>query len=160
MLDVVSVPEFSEWGSLTGTVTAAAEGEVPMLGPPAFIPAFFVVNSGPCTVAEGGRCVGRWPGGYRPSEDCAISVARAVGPLGACPVFDTEIGGGDILTLPCGRPLGRPLGCPVGAGCPIGAVLAGGQTLAWHSNDQDQGANGGGLPYSSYGAGGGWQICF
>ena len=43
------------------TVTAGAAGEgwiyTGNLQPT------FVVNSGPCTVAEGGRCVGRWPGG-------------------------------------------------------------------------------------------------
>ena len=54
--------EQSDSGSLSGTVTAGAEGEQPVLDPPdilANVPTLFVVLSGPCTVAEGGRCAGR-----------------------------------------------------------------------------------------------------
>ena len=168
-----------DWGSLTGTVTFNAEREPLQYVPPnlgRLQAPTFVVNSGPCTVAEGGRCVGRWPGGYLPSEDCAISVAGTGGPLGPCPVFDTEsylfadtyrdptedqtTGGPDFLTLPDGSTYHT-------ADCPTGTVLAAGQTLAWHSDRNNQGitlhdkyGHGDGLPYSAYGAGGGWQICF
>ena len=112
----------------------------------------FTVVSGPCTLAEGGRCVGRWPGGYLPSEDCEIAVAGVGGALGPCPVFDTE-NGYDFLTLPDGSRHS-------GADCPAGAALAAGQRLAWHSDDRNQGYSGNGLPYSDHGAGGGWQVCF
>ena len=141
VLEAVTVPEHPEWGAQTGTVTAGAEGELPVLDPPDLqLPGFFVVNSGPCTVAEGGRCVGRWPGGYLPDEDCAISVAGAGGALGACPVFDFEGVSYDYLTLPDGSVHG-------GADwdCPAGTVLEGGQTLSWHSDQSVQGS--------------GWQVC-
>ena len=151
LLDAVTVSEFLEWGALSGTVTAGAEGVgwtyTGNLQPT------FVVNSGPCTVAEGGRCVGRWPGGYMPSEDCAIGLAGAGGPLGACTVFDIENDSSDLLTLPDGSTHSD-------ADCPAGILLAAGQTLAWHSNGDHQGGRHGGLPYSFDGAGGGWQICF
>ena len=113
----------------------------------------FTVTFGPCTVAEGGRCVGRWPGGYGPNEDCAIAVAGA-GVLGGCPVFDTWPGD-DYLTLPDGSR-------HYNADCPDGSALAAGQTLSWHSNGHYQGnPNGGnGLPWSQHGPGGGWQVCF
>ena len=82
-----------------------------------------------------------------------LSVAGPGGALGACPVFDSG-GSGDDLTLPDGSAHGS-------ADCPAGTVLAGGQTLAWHSSGHDQGNDGGdGLPYSHDAAGGGWQICF
>ena len=172
--DAVTVPEQPEWGALSGTVTTGAAGEARTYT--GNLQPTFVVNSGPCTVAEGGRCVGRWPGGYLPSEDCAISVAGTGGPLGPCPVFDTEsylfagtyrdptedqtTGGPDFLTLPDGSTYHT-------ADCPTGTVLAAGQTLAWHSDRNNQGitlhdkyGHGDGLPYSAYGAGGGWQICF
>ena len=144
-------------GALTGRVMAAADGP-PVLDPPGFIPPpTFTVLSGPCTVAEGGRCVGRWPGGYLPSEDCEIAVAGVPGALGPCPVFDTDgdslDGHGDSLTLPDGSR-------HFGADCPAGAALAAGQRLAWHSDHYNQGNNRNGLPFSHDGAGGGWQVCF
>ena len=140
VLDAVTVPENSEWGAQTGTMTARAEGELPVLDPPDLqlpLPTF-VVLSNPCTVAEGGRCVGRWPGGYGPSEDCAISVAGAGGRIGACPVFDTE-SCCDHLTLPDGS-------AHSGADCPAGTLLAGGQTLSWHTDNSNQASE--------------WQVCF
>ena len=153
----VSVPEHPEWGALTGTVTAAADGP-PVFDPPGFIldsEPYFKVLSGPCTTAlvDGHFCVGRWPGGYLPSEDCEIAVAGGAGALGPCPVFDINDLGGDSLTLPDGSRHSR-------ADCPAGAALAAGQRLAWHSDDGYQGENGNGLPQSSSGAGGGWQVCF
>ena len=155
--DAVTVMERPEWGALSGTVTAAADG-LPVTDPSDlrnFLPVF-TVNSGPCTLAEGGRCVGRWPGGYLPNEECQILVGGAGGALGACSVFD--IHSADPLTLPDGS-------TPSGADCPVGTVLTGGQTLTWHSDDGVQGANVQGilhgLPHNDRsGAGGGWQICF
>ena len=155
VLESVTVPEHPEWGALTGTVTARAEGEPPVFDPPdlQMPPGFFVVNSGPCTLAEGGRCVGR-PGGYGNRENCAITVAGS-GVLGPCPVFNTE-----------GCPFGDRDNCPDrvtmpveamyggtaerwnghgGTDCPVGAMLFAGQTLSWRSDSSN---------------GGRWQICF
>ena len=72
-----------------------------------------------------------------------------------------------------GTPGGAQLG---GSDCPVGAGLAAGGALSWTSNGVHQGNygrnHGGnhdngcaakgtcGLPYSSYGLGGGWQLCF
>eukprot|EP00729_Bicosta_minor_P022227 gene22227-26651_t len=42
----------------------------------------FVVNSGPCTASEDGRCVGR-PDGYLPNEECTITVQGGGGRLDA-----------------------------------------------------------------------------
>ena len=171
VLQTVTVSDHPEQGAFTGTIMAGADGEQNVHDPPDFLIPLrsFVVLSGPCTLAEGGRCVGRWPGGYLPSEDCAISVAGIGGPLGPCPVFDTEsylfadtyrdptedqtTGGPDFLTLPDGSTYHT-------ADCPTGTVLAAGQTLVWHSNGDYQGGDGDGLPQSTSGAGGGWQICF
>eukprot|EP01051_Picozoa_sp_SAG22_P016746 SAG22_NODE_2431_length_2580_cov_1.862555_3_plen_212_part_00 len=105
-LAAVTVPELPELGVLTGTVTVVAEG-LSVLDPPDLfgtLPPFFNVLSGPCTVAVVDRhfCVGRWPGGYLPNEDCEIAVAWADGPIGLCPVFDTAYG--DSLTLHDGIP--------------------------------------------------------
>ena len=111
---------------------------------------FFVVNSGPCTLAEGGRCVGR-PGGYGDGENCAITVAGAGfgrgpcpgrGPcrrLGPCPVFNTESSFDIVTIMPDGNEHG-------GTDCPVGVMLLAGQTLSWHSDSSVQAS--------------GWQICF
>jgi hypothetical protein len=119
------VPEQPDWGALTGTATAAVGG-VWVLDPPDLLPLFLVL-SGPCTVAEGGRCVGRWPGGYLPNEDCEIVVTGAGGALGPCPVFDINYStmGPDCLTLPDGSQH-HAVDCPVSgraAVCPAGAIL-------------------------------------
>jgi hypothetical protein len=106
-LDLVTVPEHPELGVMTGTVTAGAGEARWVLDPPGLLPLdllppTFTVVSGPCTLAQGGRCVGRWPGGYLPSEACEIAVGGGgSGALGPCPVFDTD--GGDVLVRP-GRP--------------------------------------------------------
>eukprot|EP01051_Picozoa_sp_SAG22_P004372 SAG22_NODE_232_length_14402_cov_58.042159_2_plen_579_part_00 len=160
-LETVTVVDYPEWGTLTGTVTAGADAQP--WATTGNLPPFFVVLSGPCTTAvvDGHFCVGRWPGGYGPNEDCAIAVAggasgAAGGVLSGCPVFDTDNNGADYLTLPDGIQYGI-------ANCPISAVLAAGQSLAWHSNTDNQGTYGGGgngLPYSRDSLGGGWQICF
>ena len=126
---------------------------------------WFAVISGPCTVSEGGRCVGR-PEGYGPDEDCAITVVGGGGVLGPCPVFDTDHG--DSVTLPGGARHGD-------SDCPEGAALAPGDAIAWTSNAAHQGSVGApsgyngngcaakgtcGLPFSQHGLGGGWELCF
>ena len=162
----VTVPEQPDWSALTVMVTATRVEGVPVVEPPDVIPTRFVVISGPCTIAQSGRCVGRWPGGYLPNEDCEILVAGPGGALGPCPVFDTS--GPDYLTLPDGTQHSNADGHY--ADCPAGAVLGWGQILTWHSDYRQQGywdggqpgphAIGTGLPSSGTGPGGGWQICF
>ena len=121
----------------------------------------FVVNSGPCTTSEGGRCVGR-PDGYLPNEECEIEVGGASGLLGPCSVFDIN-GNGDSVNDcggSCEDNLFMPDGTPHSASdCPVGAHVAPGQTLTWHSDSNGQGSHGDGLPWSQDGVGGGWQIC-
>ena len=87
------------------------------------------------------------------------------GVLAPCAVFDTNSGAGyDYVTLPGGARHG-------GSDCPEGAALAPGDALSWTSNDRHQGTVGYddngcaakgtcGLPWSDYGLGGGWQLCF
>ena len=128
----------------------------------------FSVTSGPCTVSDGGRCVGRAEG-YGPSEACAISVGgTGGGVLAPCAVFDLDsrnTAHGDYVTLPGGEQFG-------GSDCPVDAGLAVGDALSWTSNavfqggQTSQGGNGCaakgtcGPPYSENGLGGGWQLCF
>ena len=160
-LSAVTVTEHPEWGELTGTMTD--HGGVKTIDPPGFGAGagVFTVSSGPCTVSESGRCVGR-PGGYLPNEECAITVGGGGGVLGPCGVFDTSF---DIVTLDGSR--------YDHSNCPHGAALAVGGSVGWESNGANQGnagddvAAGGcdavglcGLPYSEDGLGGGWQICF
>ena len=174
VFESVTVPEHPEWGMLTGSATKApyaATGNFPL--------PTFVVNSGPCTLAEGGRCVGRWPGGYLPNEVCRITVSGSGGPLGDCPIFDTGPGhdflylGGECAgddecrpyTIQFGGDGSAHTGSQSGPyasdpACPAGSILAGGQTLSWSSDGDTQGCRGDGLPQSESGAGGGWQICF
>jgi hypothetical protein len=116
--------------------------------PPAVAPGTFTVRSGPCTVSDGGRCVGR-AGGYLPSEFCVIIVGGGGGALGACGVFDTY-DSVDYVILPDGSRHG-------GSDCPVGAALSPGDSVGWASNDIWQGSA---PTYSMYGLGGGWQICF
>ena len=81
----------------TGDVSWATEGSLAFEGP------VFSVTSGPCTVSEVGRCVGR-PQGYGPSEECTITV-RGGGVLAACAVFDTATD--DFVTMPRWQPHGE-----------------------------------------------------
>eukprot|EP01050_Picozoa_sp_SAG11_P018847 SAG11_NODE_2913_length_2842_cov_109.057966_1_plen_623_part_00 len=161
-LEAVTVSEHLELGVLTGTAVATGvEGELPVLAPPDLqLPPFFHVISGPCTVADGGRCVGRWPGGYSNDEHCEISVTGASsGTLGPCSVYDLcNCGDHDYLTLPGGNTAPH---------CPAGTTLTSGQTLTWQSDHRWQGGDPcqdgtclPGLPSLDHGFGGGWQVCF
>eukprot|EP01045_Picozoa_sp_COSAG04_P007571 COSAG04_NODE_398_length_14962_cov_39.977461_14_plen_446_part_00 len=132
---------------------------------------FFIVTSGftTCSVSNGGRCVGR-PRGYGPDEDCAITVGGGGGGvLGPCPVFDTW----ESPSNPCCDSVTLPGGHYGRSDCPEGAALVPGDAIAWHSDGNNQGTVGYmysdngcaakgtcGLPYSSQGLGGGWELCF
>ena len=194
-LAMVTVPELPDVGELAGTMTVGGDGSK-AVDPPRFgqqNPGIFTVSWGcsdtggtmncgpgrctsdgndipPCTVSEGGRCVGR-PGGYGPTEYCEIAVGGGGGLLGPCGVFDTWF---DPVTLPDGS---SHAGGDTGPNCPVGAALAAGGIVRWGSNHHDQGSSnhGGdrgvadngcaaaglcGLPQSYDGLGGGWQICF
>ena len=52
--------------------------------------ASFSVQSGPCTTAQNGQCVGR-PGGYSHNEDCLIRVSAST-TISSCPIFSVEQG--------------------------------------------------------------------
>ena len=164
-LSAVTVPEFLDWGVLTGTVTVQADGSqtTDPAGLVVHLPGFFAVSSGPCTVSDGGRCVGR-PGGYEINEACAITVGGGGGTLEPCSVFDMDGTSEDYLALPDGS-------TPNGSECPTGTALAPGDSVGWTSGHDRQGSSGWhdngcttkgtcGLLYSEYGLGGGWQICF
>ena len=183
-LSAITMPEVPDAGALTGTMTIRADGSK-TTDPPSFgvSNTFFLVFSGPCTISDDGRCVGRAEG-YLPNEACAIVVGGGGGVLGPCNVFDTEAGssdghcggvsGGDYVacdpvTLPDGSRHG-------GSDCPAGVVLVAGDNVGWHSNSDWQGSVDGpsayddngcatkgtcGLPFRNNGGlGGGWQICF
>ena len=188
-LSAVMLSEVPAAGERTGTMTVGVDGSktIDPLDWGAIdesIPGTFTVLSGPCEISEGGRCVGR-PRGYSPDENCAIVVGGGGGVLGACAVFDTFSGDGgpDHLTLPAGSTHSLPdidafsheiLGdSHRGSDCPRGAALAPGDALRWESSGNQQGSVGRtdfdngcagkgtcGLPYSGYGLGGGWIVCF
>ena len=147
-------------------------------------PGEFVVTSGPCTVSETRRCVGRWPGGYLANEDCEIVVAGGGGVLGACPVFDINPYSTDSDPQPDGLTLPVPgeniynslsAGCtgrcqyygnpstpyrnatPAGD-CPAGVVLAPGSSVSWHSGSRWQGNHGNGLPSNWLWSRGWWWV--
>ena len=126
----------------------------------------FVVTSGPCTTSQNGRCVGR-PDGYGPSEECAITVGGGGGVLGRGRVFDLHYS--DCLTLR----IPGAFSC-IGSD-QVGVALAPGDAISWHSDGNLQGSTGSvnidydngcaakgtcGLPYSAFGLGGGWELCF
>jgi hypothetical protein len=160
VLEAVTVSNRAGLDVLTGTVTVGGMGGAPVLHPPDLgLPLFFEVLTGPCTAAivNGHFCVGRWPGGYAPNEDCQILLTGGTsGVLGGCPVFDLQGSDSgpsrpDYLTMPDGSQNADH--------CPTGTRLAVGQTLAWHSDGHDQGNDGNGMPHGASTAGGGWQIC-
>ena len=129
-LSAVTLPEQPEVGELKGTMTVEADGSK-TIDPPAFgqtVP--FLVLSGPCTVSDGGRCVGR-PRGYLGSEACDITVGGGGGVLGDCCVFDI-CPGPDQITLPDGSTHG-------GSDCPVGTVLTPGASVGWTSSSDSQG---------------------
>ena len=193
-------------GEQTGTVTVGADGLKTAEPPNLYGTGTFTVVSGcsagtvdwsvsppdftctdntpPCTVSDGGRCVGR-AGGYLGSESCAITVGGGGGALGACGVFDMEpYQNNDHVTMPGGSmhsgdihsvmDAGRSVDVHYGSDCPVGAVLSPGDSVGWASDGVQQGNSGNGegfdngcaanglcgLPESRYGLGGGWQICF
>lgn len=167
---------------LTGTMMVALIGEdysktVEPRGFGAGAPVF-VVSSGPCTVSDAGRCVGR-PDGYLPNEECTITVGGGGGVLGPCGMFDMDVfgadAGQDYITLSgeYGGTTHR------GSACPVNAALVPSDNVRWRSGDANQGnygpAHNGspsgydnrcataslcGLPWSHDGLGGGWQVCF
>ena len=168
-LKLSAVTVLGQREEFAGTLTIAQDGS--MTTDSANLQGFmlhlphFTIRSGPCTVSEGGRCVGR-PEGYRANERCTIIVGGVGGVLGGCGVFDTYTDS-DLVTLPDSSN-------HLGSDCPVGAVLATGDTVRWSSDSEYQGCVGDtrcdngctvaglcGLPYSQFdGLGGGWQICF
>jgi hypothetical protein len=168
-LDAVSVPESPTPAALmTGVMSVAADGSK-SIDPQGYgIAPTFTVTSSPCMVSDGGRCVGRAVG-YGPNERCVISFTGGGGLLAPCAVFDTDRAL-DVVTLPdgAGGAGARPAGW---SSCPEGVALAPGDVIVWYSDGSNQGNNvpGGcvglgyddcGLPYSSSGLGGGWELCF
>jgi hypothetical protein len=142
----------------------------------------------PCTISDGGRCVGR-PGGYMPWERCEIAVFGRSAMIEGCSVFDLShyyaqesdgLRSIDAVTLPNRD---DPSCCSdnkngllfSGGNCPIGQELQHGDVLGWQSDHNWQGTGGlgndgdtvscdssfiCGLEASDNGLGGGWQICF
>eukprot|EP01043_Picozoa_sp_COSAG02_P061875 COSAG02_NODE_8406_length_2583_cov_2.654589_2_plen_228_part_00 len=94
----------------------------------------FTVNSGPCTVSNGGNCVGR-PAGYSSSETCSITSNRA-GSVESCPVFNTERGY-DFLNID-----GTNYD---GSDCPLRVSLSTHTAISWESDGSI--------------AGDGWEVC-
>lgn len=140
-LSAVSIPENpSSLGAITWTRTVEQDGTVSVDDPSFGVSPNFIVQSGPCVVAEDGRCVGR-PSGYGPSEQCTIVVGGGGGLLGECGVFDTH-GFNDAVTLPVSPDSRR-----FGSDCPSGVALAKGDAIKWISDADEQ-------------HGGGWQLCF
>ena len=143
----VTVPGNANIGALTGTVTSDDYGGR-TINPQNLngAGALLMVLSGPCELAEGGRCAGR-PGGYRPNERCDIV---AVGDLviDSCPVFSIDGQGdehpGDYLETPDGLLHNNGYWDGVGNrhndNCPAGLSLQSGQVMHWVSNARDQGA--------------------
>ena len=94
----------------------------------------FTVQSGPCTIEDGGRCVGR-PSGYSDSEACTI-VPTFSFHLATCPVFVTEANW-DFLTID-----GTDYD---GTNCPVGVAVTAASSIRWDSDDSV--------------ASDGWEIC-
>eukprot|EP01043_Picozoa_sp_COSAG02_P010643 COSAG02_NODE_378_length_23535_cov_35.310164_14_plen_865_part_00 len=180
-LDSVNVPDSPTRAALTTVVmSVAANGSKAVDPPNGFGGPFFVVASGPCTVSEGGRCVGR-PEGYGPNEDCAITVGGHGGVLDPCPVFDmynidtVVVPGGTYMCFTDGDWVND---CPGTehrqSDCPVGVALGPGDVIAFTSDEDHQGStnwpSGGGngceakgtcgLPFSMHELGGGWELCF
>ena len=110
---------------------------------PGIDPAYFFVVFGPCTVSNGGRCVGR-PDGYGPDEMCTIGVGGRGGVLETCNVFDmygefdasgNVLEWSDFVTLPGDS-------VHTESDCPVGMMLAPGDYVRWVSNTIYQGGMG------------------
>ena len=118
--------------SATPACAAIGGGSTPP--PPAGGGDVFFVNSGPCTVLQGGQCVGR-PDGYSNNEVCSITTSSSQ-VLGPCPIFRTE-SGYDHLTIQGAE--------YDGTNCPQGIQLDASSMIEWYSD-------------GSVG-GDGWEIC-
>jgi hypothetical protein len=139
-LDTVTVLEAPD--AVSGIMTIASGSDSPKaFGRSNPFGGTFAVASGPCTVSNGGRCVGR-PAGYEGDEHCAITVSGGGGVLGPCAVFDTEAHatGNDRVTLPGEDREYR--GGHDGSDCPMGAALAPGDAITWQSDLAVQGTVG------------------
>ena len=161
----IAVAEHMGEGELVGTITAsgntASSNNNPFIRePPDFLRPYFIVVSGPCTTSASGQCVGRWPSGYGPQEECRFSVNGGTGGvLRPCPVWDIDDGDYVIGVNVVNRPhMTRNL-----ATC-AGLQLSEGDVLRWHSDSSYQGVDNGGLPrvnaQGDDSLGGGWQMCF
>jgi hypothetical protein len=105
--------------------------------------ATFVVRSGPCTLSNAGRCVGR-PNGYADHERCDIEVSGS-SRIDSCPKFQTEenfdwlVLGGGICDSSGGT------GCYSGSACPAGVPINPTTALQWISDESEVAS--------------GWEIC-
>eukprot|EP01052_Picozoa_sp_SAG31_P012654 SAG31_NODE_745_length_12408_cov_4.755057_3_plen_429_part_00 len=101
----------------------------------------FVVERGPCTLQEGGRCVGR-PQGYAESEACTILTTSSA-LLADCPIFDTRREQDSVQ-----------IGSRTFDECPAGTVLPARSRFSWHSHPQSVDGSVQPMPESA-----GWEIC-
>ena len=94
-------------------------------------PGGFAVDSDPCEVLFGGRCVGR-PDGSGNDEACRIRVPSGA-LLGACPTWgDTS----DVV-FPAEATLDGS-SYQYDGGCPNGATIPEGGTITWQSDRRNQ----------------------
>eukprot|EP01047_Picozoa_sp_COSAG01_P013589 COSAG01_NODE_643_length_14566_cov_31.994194_6_plen_1969_part_00 len=103
----------------------------------------FLVRSGPCTLSNGGRCVGR-PNGHSINEHCVIEVSASTR-IDSCPKFQTEENY-DWLSLAGATCIGADkTGCYSGSTCPTGSPISPATPLQWISDFSITGS--------------GWEIC-
>lgn len=149
-LSHVTMVELPNAGEMTGEMMIGEHGIGAVIDPPNWSlvgPPAFVVGSGPCTVTEGGRCVGR-PDGYFPNEQCSITVGGGPGVLGPCGVFNIQ---DNVIVMPDGREI-------TSASCPVGISLHPAEIISWSSASIACETTG--LEPCSNDRKGGWQICF
>jgi hypothetical protein len=77
----VGFSEHTSQQALTGSWIVGIDGSI-------LSPSQFQLVSGPCTLSNDGKCVGR-PQGYTEGESCNITVATG-GALAACPMFQVR----------------------------------------------------------------------
>ena len=133
-LSEATVPEWDAdplAGTLTVTDDCAGQCATKTAEPADLLAAMpqFVVVSGPCTVSDGGMCVGR-AAGYLRGERCSIAVGAAAdggstSTLSACSVFDTELQQ-DRVTI------ARQVFA--GSDCPEGQQVTLGDEVQWQSD--------------------------